>query len=273
MNVTCAHCGAFNRDGAKFCQSCGGPLPAAAVLPVAAPLPAANRLPSAVMPPQPQVPQPAYPAPVAATPAPAPQPVTMPKARLFQRAPILVGRVNVVDPERQEKTPFDAGRALVMFAFICLIAGVFVSFAAAGMVVGIVLLLLGVGVGLLGCLAGVLLLPVKLILGPIINFIRGEPTVAVLNFQVLDSMTGAPVDVLLYRKPGSGNVRLGDVVQINGAMQRGSNVARARRVRVIESGGRATDYKIDALKPWPLWVGLLILALAVAGALKLAGVI
>ncbi|MFZ2422906.1 MAG: hypothetical protein WA029_17375, partial [Anaerolineae bacterium] len=134
-------------------------------------------------------------------------------------------------------------------------------------------LILGVGIGLLGCLASLILLPLKMLLAPLINVIRGDPMVMVLNFQVLDSATGAPVDVLLYRKPGSGNVRLGDVVQVHGTVQRSSNVIRARRIQVTESGGRPSNYRVDALRPWPIWIGLLILALAAAGALHLAGVI
>ena len=197
----------------------------------------------------------------------------MPRSSFFRRGPVVEGRVNVVDSERQEKAPFDPARAAVMLSFIFVIAGLFLGFAAAGMAIGIILLILGVGIGLLGCLAGLILLPIKMILSPIINFIRGDPTVTVLNFQVLDNISGAPVDVLLYRKPGGGNVRLGDVVQVYGSMQRSSNVIRAGRIRVSESGGRPTDYKIDALKPWPIWIGLLILGSAVVGALQLAGVI
>ena len=266
MNVTCSKCGAFNRSGAKFCAVCGNSLP----VPTPSPLPQKKAL-------QPMQ-QPPVPAPLSPTPSPQPQPspavaqrVIMPRSSFFRRGPVVEGRVNVVDPERQEKTPFDPARAAVMLSFLFVIAGLFLGFAAAGMAIGIVLLILGVGIGLLGCLAGVILLPIKMLLAPIVNFIRGDPTVTVLNFQVLDNTTGAPVDVLLYRKPGGGNVRLGDVVQVYGSMQRSSNVIRAGRIRVSESGGRSTNYKIDALKPWPIWIGLLILGSAAAGALHLAG--
>jgi hypothetical protein len=267
MDVTCSKCGAFNRSGAKFCAVCGNSLPAPA------PSPQQKK---ALQPMQ----QPPVPAPLSPTPAPQLQPspvvaqrVVIPRSSLFRRGPVVEGRVNVVDLERQEKAPFDPARAAVMLSFIFVLVGLFLGFAAAGMAIGIILLILGVGIGLLGCLAGLILLPIKMILSPIINFIRGDPTVTVLNFQVLDNLTGAPVDVLLYRKPGSGNVRLGDVVQIHGSMQRSNNVIRARRVQVTESGGRPTNYKIHALKPWPVWIGLLVLGSAVVGALQLAGVI
>lgn len=260
MNVTCPRCGAFNRSGAKFCAVCGNPLPAPA------PAPQKTTL-------QP-MPQPPGPAPLPPRPSPQPQPPpAMPRSGLFSSGPVVEGRVNVVDPERQEKAPFDPARAMVMLSFIFVIVGLLLGFAAAGMAIGIVLLILGVGIGLLGCLASLILLPLKMLLAPLINVIRGDPMVMVLNFQVLDSATGAPVDVLLYRKPGSGNVRLGDVVQVHGTVQRSSNVIRARRIQVTESGGRPSNYRVDALRPWPIWIGLLILALAAAGALHLAGVI
>jgi hypothetical protein len=270
MNVTCPGCGAFNRAGAKFCAVCGRRLPTA---PASPPLPTALA-PRQLAPLQPQPPQlqpQALPPQVA--PPPPPPVVQMPRSGLFQTAPVVAGKVSVVDQERQEKAPFDPARAMVMLAFIAVLLGLFIGFAAAGLTLGILLLILGVGVGLLGCLFSILLMPLQLILGPIINAIRGERTVMVLNFQVLDNRTAAPVDVLLYRKPGGANVRIGDVVQVHGSIQRGNNVVRAGRIHVIESAGRPTNYKIDALKPWPIWIGLLILGLAVAGALQLAGVI
>ncbi len=268
MDVTCPQCGAFNRAGAKFCAACGKPLPAALPSPPRptalppAPLTPVQPPPSplAILPPQPR---PSLSAPVGRSPRPG----------LFRAAPVVEGKVTAVDPERQEKAPFDPARTLVMLAFVVVVVGLLLGFAAAGMVVGIVLLLLGVGIGLLGCLAGLILMPLKLILAPIINFIRGDPTVTVLNFQVLDHATAMPVDVLLYRKPGSGNVRVGDGVQVYGRVQRGSNVIRARRIRVVESGGRPTDYRVEGLRPWPIWIGLLIIGLATLAALQLAGII
>lgn len=268
MHINCSKCGAFNRNGAQFCAMCGNRLPAAA--PAAQP---PHR--PALQPPQPLPPVPYQPGAPLQSPPPAPvaRQVVMPRPNTFRRGPLVEGRVNVVDPERQEKAPFDPARAMVMLSFIFVILGLLLGFAAAGMALGIILLILGVGIGLLGCLASLILLPLKMLLSPVINFIRGDPMVSVLNLQVMDNATGAPVDVLLYRKPGGGNVRLGDVVQVYGARQRGSNVIRAWRICVAESGGRPTDYKIEALKPWPIWVGLLILGSAAVGALALAGVV
>jgi hypothetical protein len=156
---------------------------------------------------------------------------------------------------------------------VAIISTLLLGLAAAGLMIGSALLILGVRIGLLGCLASLILLPLKMILSPIIQFILGEPAATVLNFQVLDKATSMPVDVLLYRKPGGGNVRLGDVVQIRGVRKRKSNVIRAYHVQVLESGGHPTNYKIEALKPWPIWVGLLSLGATVIGVLQLTGVI
>jgi len=172
------------------------------------------------------------------------------------------GRVTVVDPERQEKPPFDPARAMVMLSIVCLLLGMFAAGAVFSLALWIALLI--VGIGGLGCLFPVLIGPIYLVVGPIINKIRGEPTVLVLNFQVLDNQTGAPVDVILYRKPGGGNVRIGDMVRVRGKVQRSSNVVRAREIHVYESGGHPTDYRIKAMKPWPIWVGLLVLGVTLA---------
>ena len=172
------------------------------------------------------------------------------------------GKVTVVDPERQEKPPFDPARAMVMLSVVCLLLGMFAAGAVFSLALWIALLI--VGIGGLGCLFPVLLGPLYLVFGPIINWIRGERSVLVLNFQVLDNQTGAPVDVILYRKPGGGNVRLGDMVRVRGKVQRGSNVVRAHKVHVYESGGHPTDYTIRGMKPWPIWVGILVLGATLA---------
>gem|GEM_PF-5545339 len=254
MTTTCSKCGAYNRVGARFCAACGTPLPT-----VPPSLPPILIPPPPVPPPTPSLP------PLA--------PLQELRVDLLRSAFILEGKVTVVDQERQEKAPFDPARAMVVLSFVVIVSTLLLGLAAAGLVIGFALLILGVGIGLLGCLAPLILLPLKMILSPIIQFILGEPTATVLNFQVLDKATSKPVDVLLYRKPGGGNVRLGDVVQIHGVRKRKSNVIRAYHVQVLESGGHPTNYKIEALKPWPIWVGLLSLGATVIGVLQLTGVI
>lgn len=212
--------------------------------------------------PQPLVPAPSYQPPVQPGPSPLPPAPAMPKPGILQAGPVVDGKVTVVDPERQEKPPFDPARAMVMVSVACLLLGMLAAGAVFTLALWIALLI--VGIGGLGCLFPVLLGPLYLVFGPIINWIRGERSVLVLNFQVLDNQTGAPVDVMLYRKPGGGNVRLGDLVRVRGKVQRGSNVVRAHKVQVYESGGHPTAYTIQGMKPWPIWVGFIVLGATLA---------
>lgn len=260
MSIRCPRCGADNRDAARFCNICGAQMlsplaPALSPQPLPQPPPVG---PQPLLPvPRPSYPPPAQPAPLSPPPAP-----SIPRPAIFGAGPAVDGKVTVVDPERQEKSPFDAARALVMLSIVCLMLGACAAAAAVTLALWIALLI--VGLGSLGCMFPMLMGPLYTLLGPIINWIRGERTVLVLNFQVLDNQTGVPVDVILFRKPGGGNVRLGDMVRVRGAMQRGSNVIRAHEVHVYESGGRPTDYTIQAMKPWPIWIGLLILGATLA---------
>lgn len=150
---------------------------------------------------------------------------------------------------------------VMLSVLVFLIAG-FAIGAAFSLALWIALLI--VGIGSLGCLFPVLMAPIYFIIGPIIRWIRGEQSILVLNFQVLDNLSGGPVDVVLYRKPGGGNVRLGDRVRAYGNVQRGSNIIHAQKVQVYESGGHPTDYAIEAMRPWPIWIGLLVLGVTLA---------
>lgn len=169
----------------------------------------------------------------------------------------LDGKVELMDPERQEQLPFDFGRTLVLFSVLALLlagCGISVAFT---LVFWIVLAV--VGIGGLGCLLPMLLGPLSVVFGPLIGWLRGGQAVHVLNFQVLDQDT-YPVDVILYRKRGSGSVRLGDRVRVWGTRQRRMGVVRARKVEVYETQGRPTRYRIAGIMPWPIWPGLFMLA-------------
>jgi len=169
----------------------------------------------------------------------------------------LDGKVEFVDPERQEQLPFDLGRALVLFSVSMLFlagCGISVAFSLA---FWIVLALLGFGG--LGCLLPMLLGPLSAVFSPLMGWLRGGRVASVLNFQVLDQDT-YPVDVILYRKPGGGSIRLGDRVRVRGTRQRGTGIVRARRVEVYETQGKPTRYCIAGIMPWPIWPGLLLLA-------------
>jgi hypothetical protein len=57
------------------------------------------------------------------------------------------------------------------------------------------------------------------------------------------------------------------MVRVYGPVQRGSNVVRAHKIQVYESGGHPTHYTIHAMKPWPIWIGVLVLGATVAAIL------
>jgi len=250
MPIECPNCKVQNRDGAKFCRVCRTPL--------TAPPPQVQPQPSQPWRPPSTPSQPPPPSRIIPRP---PSPLQVPTGRQPQptlpiRMP-LDGKVELMDPERQERLPFDPGRTLVLFSVLALLlagCGISVAFT---LVFWIVLAV--VGLGGVGCLLPMLLGPLSAVFGPLISWLKGGQVVHVLNFQVLVQDT-YPVDVILYRKPGGGSVRLGDRVRVWGARQRGTGVVRACKVEVYETGGRSTSYRIAGIMPWPIWPGLFMLA-------------
>lgn len=261
MPIRCSNCGADNRDAAKFCNVCGGQLSSPGPKPPpprrtqskqsqqSPPAQSRSNLPV----PRPKRQLPAQPASSSL----AQKSQAASGAGIFKSGPEVDGKVTDVSPERQEKPPFDPARAMVMLSVLVFLIAGFAIGAAFSLALWIALLI--VGIGSLGCLFPVLMAPIYFIIGPIIRWIRGEQSILVLNFQVLDHLGGRPIDVVLYRKPGGGNVRQGDKVKVHGDVQRGSNIIHAHRVQVYESRGRPTDYSIEAMRPWPIWIGLLAL--------------
>jgi hypothetical protein len=202
-----------------------------------------------VMPPTPQ-PRP---------PAPPPAPVVLSK-----RGVLVGGEVRTVDPERQDKPPFDTGRALVILSMVMVMLQLCAVAAAFSLAIWIVLLI--VGLGSVGCLLPTMLPLVLSALSPLLSSLGGRQAVSILNFQVLDTLSGMPVDVMLIRKQGSGgNVRLGDKVQVWGRRQAGTGLIRAYRVEVYESGGHPANFGLEGEKPLPIWIGLLTLGLPILG--------
>lgn len=262
MPIRCPNCQADNRDGAKFCHVCGTALTAPPPQ-VVSPLQPGPRQPLPAQQQQPPLPA-VQPPPMVPVQPPAPPDQKVRKGALVD------GEVKVVDPERQERAPSDPGRALVIAAFGLLLLSACGVGAAFSLALWVVLLILGASG--LGCIASLLLAPLYALIGPIIHWLKGDRMVPVLNFQVMDDITGQPVDVILIRERGGGNIRVGDRVQVvSGRWQGRSGVVRAYRVQVYESRGHRTDYTIRGARPWPLWIGLVALALVV-GALIYAAI-
>jgi hypothetical protein len=131
-------------------------------------------------------------------------------------------------------------------------------------VVIIALAILGVS---LSCLIPLLFPLLWVSLEPLLRWLKGDRTVAVLNFQVRDA-GGQQRDVVLYRDKGGGNVRQGDKVHVWGRRQ-SSGTIRAYKVEIYESGGQPASYSVKGKRPWPLWVGFLALGLVVGAGLLL----
>ena len=180
------------------------------------------------------------------------------------------GQVLTADPERQDMPPFDAGRALVIFSVVLVILGIVAVVFAASLAIWIALLICGVGS--VGCMLPMMLPLVFSAFRPILSLFGGRQTVSILNFQVLDSLSNMPLDVMLIRKRGGGgSVRIGDMVRVRGKRQARTGLIHAYRVEIYESGGLPTNFGLEGHKPWPIWVGLLALGLTIAGLVVAVG--
>ena len=114
------------------------------------------------------------------------------------------------------------------------------------------------------CMMPMVLTLVASIFRPILGALSGRQAVSILNFQVLDSLSAMPVDVMVVRKRGGGgNVRLGDKVRVWGKRQTNTGFIRAHRVEIYESSGRPSIQALEGDRPWPIWVGLGGLVLAI----------
>ena len=200
--------------GAQLVYQGTAVLPPARPAPIVAPPPKVVLPP--VMPPPPAV-LPATPTGVAAKP---PKPVPPPKKAAMAvasptREVLADGEVVIADPERQDASPFDAGRVLAILSVVLVILGALVVGLAASAAIWIILLIFGLGS--VGCMLPMMFPLVFSAFRPLLGWLAGRQTVSILNFQVLDSLSGMPVDIMLIRKRGGGgNVRLGDKVRVWG---------------------------------------------------------
>lgn len=253
----CPECGAENRDAANFCRVCREKLSAAPPLPPTAMAP--------VQPPTRQQPQviPPY-SPPEAPPLHPPQGqqiTTYSSGKKSQRKWSWYGTlqadgyVNDSSLPREARLPRDPSRIMVIASLVLLFTGVIAAAFMAALTIFVVLMLFGVSF----CLFPMLLMLFSSILKPLLELLRGRKQAYMLDLQVNDEISGAPVSVVIYLKEGAGRVRLGDRVKIFGQRLRGSRGIRAYRIKVLESGGQSANYAIPGIRPWPLWVGLLTL--------------
>lgn len=182
--------------------------------------------------------------------------------------PRVVGEVTNTLPPQQEQPPTDMGRLLVTISVTLMFVSALFGFIMAVLPAAIILIICGGGALLF--IIPFLFMPLQMLFGGIMSWLRDDKPVMAVHFSVQDGATGSPVEVVLYRKPGSpGNVQLGDKVQIWGGRLGGAAI-RATRVRIVERGGASANIPIPAKRPWPIWVGLMMLAGLIGSALYLA---
>jgi hypothetical protein len=189
----------------------------------------------------------------------------LPRRGFFE--PRLIGHVTNVNPPQQEQPPTDPARVLVMIAISLGFVGILLSFAMVELAAGIILLICG-GAALLFILP-FLLIPFQMLYSGMMSWLKDDKPVLAMRFAAEDETNHLPVDVLLLLKPGTaGSVLLGDRVMVWGKASGAS--LRATKVTVVERNGHVTNIPMPAKKPWPIWIGLFVLAGVVAGLIYLA---
>ena len=167
----------------------------------------------------------------------------------------------IVDPPRETRLPFDFSRSLVILSVVLIAMGIL----AIGFTFALVFFIVAMIFGFSLCLIPMLLPILGGLFGPLLYLLRGRQTAQMLDFQIEDEISGAPVSAIMYLKDGASTVRMDDRVRVYGRRQLGSNTLRAYRVEVMRTSGHAAEYSISGIRPWPWWVG----AAAVAGVLWL----
>ncbi len=255
----CPNCGAENRDAARFCRVCGQ-----AILQTAQPA----SLPTvASTPPQ----APSHTPALTVLGAPPPPggtaggsfsgstvvPAASHKNKFALFGPKAKGQVKIVDPGYESRLPFDFSRLLVILSFTLFILGILIVSAIFALTIFIILIVFGLGSI---CLLPLILPLFGLAIYPVLRILRGPQTARLVDFQVEDELSGQPVSSIVYLKENSSTIRLGDRVSVYGSRNWGTKVIHAHKIVVSETGGRATNYTVRGIRPWPVWVGLLSLA-------------
>ncbi len=168
--------------------------------------------------------------------------------------PQVRGKVINTPQERQDQPPTDIARLLVLFWVVFMFISVLLSFIAFVVALAAILICLG-GAALLFIIPFIWM-PLQMLFGGLMGWLKSDKPVIVVSFQVQDERTGRPADISFIRKRAAGgSVNLGDQVEVWGK-RKGGDLIQASKVRVYESQGMSTSINIPIHKPWPLWVGL-----------------
>lgn len=278
--IRCPNCGTDNQDAAKFCRTCGKPMPATRT---------SGAPPSPALPPQPtQMPQ-RLPlqssrafqtnlTPVPAT-APAPSPTRAPVPTRVRPLTTRIGTtinpgtqlrgVVIDDPtERRDLPLHDWTKWMISLAIIILVAPPLLLFFFTTVVVMCVVAILGAG-AVLTCLV----LPLTLGLG-VASFMRPPQRAEVPYYELrVQQANGDVVNVEMIGKRRGGRIYRGDEIEAEGewldAYQSALRAWRVRVVRVASAAGQQhAGAEVIAERPWPRIVG--VIALGVSGMIAVA---
>jgi hypothetical protein len=177
--------------------------------------------------------------------------------------PQVSGAVITTPREWQDQPPPDAARTMMLISVVLLFIGLLLAFIAFALTLGIVCICLGAAPLLF--IIPLLLLPLQTTFSSILSWIKNDRPVTLVNFQMRDEGTGTPVDVHFVRKRGTGGgINLADKVEVWGRWKGGASI-RATKLRVYETQAMSTSMWVPVHKPWPAWIGLLVLLIVLGG--------
>jgi len=189
--------------------------------------------------------------------------ISQPKGGWF--APKVRGEVLMQPSEHQDQPPTDWTRVMVSLSVALAFLGALLTFFITLLAASIVLICVGGAV--LIPLLFFLLAPVQMLFSAIMGALKDDKPVTIVNFQIQDEFSGSPVDVTFIRKRGTrSGLAQSDVVEVWGHQHGGAAIT-ATKIRVVERQHKPISAYIPIRQPWPWWIGVMTLAIAVAALL------
>jgi hypothetical protein len=180
-------------------------------------------------------------------------------------APKVRGEVLMQPSEHQDQPPTDWTRVMVGLSVALAFLGALLTFFITLLAASIILICVGGAV--LIPLLFFLFAPVQMLFSAIMGALKDDKPVTIVNFQIQDEFSGSPVDVTFIRKRGTrSGLAQSDVVEVWGRQHGGAAIT-ATKIRVVERQHTPISAYIPIRRPWPWWIGIMTLAIAVAAVL------